>query len=102
MLTGSLFAPSHILLVIAPTLIECRRTADDFGVDPRAFDRLREIRTAHGLRGWRRGTPFIALHRDAWHRSREGRDLDHVLSAMTLSGRLRIASEHDLAEVQYG
>ena len=89
---------TKILLVVAPTIVECRKTLDVFGVDPGA--EIRSVTKAGALRGWSRGTPFICQNRDTWLRDGRGTELDHTLSAMMMSGQLRIASPRDLAEFQ--
>ncbi len=88
---------TRLLLVVAPTKIECHRTAVEFGLDFLKVDRMRFISNAYHLRGWSRGTAFIA-HAD--QRSRWPEALDLALTALTLSGQLRIAGERDLAELR--
>lgn len=90
----------RILLIVAPTLLECRRTVTAFGLDLDHLDRMRSVTRAHHLRGWSRGTPFITINRETWSRDQAALDLDHTLDACLLAGRLRIASERDLAELR--
>lgn len=88
---------SRILLVIAPSFNECRRTAIEFDLD---FDQVEHMRFLHRvpqLRGWSQGTPFIALRRDRWPEA-----LDNTLHALQMKGQLRIATDRDLADLVKG
>lgn len=88
--------PQRVLLVIAPTLYQCVKTAKDFGIEPGLSETLRTVSTAYKLRGWSRGTPFIAQDRANWPATLAGRDLDIVLDVYVRQGRLRIANQRDL------
>lgn len=91
----------RIVLVIAPTLYECRKTLDAFGIPLSNIDEIRSVTKAHHLRGWSRGTPFIALsERDSWFATQSGRELSMVVDAFLLSGRLRIASDAELSDLR--
>ncbi|NGO64218.1 hypothetical protein G6N76_11065 [Rhizobium daejeonense] len=85
---------SRILLVIAPSFNECRRTAMEFDLDFDKVERMRFLHRVPQLRGWTRGTPFIALRRDHWPEA-----LDSTLHAMQVKGQLRIATDRDLADL---
>ncbi|MEH6691305.1 MAG: hypothetical protein V7774_08995 [Pseudorhizobium pelagicum] len=84
-----------LLLVVAPSKLECHRTAKQFRLDFRKVERMRFISDPYHLRGWSRGTPFIALHRDRWPEQ-----LDQALHALTMMGQLRIANDCDLDELR--
>lgn len=88
---------SRILLVVAPSNMECYRTVQHFGIDlnQHAAD-LRFISRPYSLIGWSRGTPFITFDRQHWS-SDAGITLDKLLWVFTQSGQLRIAGERDLA-----
>lgn len=90
----------RLLLVVAPTLIECHATVMEFGLDLGRADRMRFITRAQSLRGWSLGTPFIAINRGTWGRDRMAMELDDVLTSMTLRHRLRVAGERDLAPLR--
>lgn len=90
----------RILLIVAPTLLECRRTVTAFGLDLDHLDRMRSVTRAHHLRGWSHGTPFIAINRETWSRDQAATELDRTLDACITTGRLRIAGERDLAELR--
>ncbi|NVP56068.1 hypothetical protein [Mycoplana rhizolycopersici] len=92
--------PQRILLIVAPTIFECRRAIESFGLDLGHLDRMRSVTRAHHLRGWSRGTPFIAINRETWSRDQQAWDLDRTLDACIVAGRLRIASERDLEELR--
>lgn len=85
---------SRILLVIAPSFNECRRTAIEFDLDFAKVEHMRFLHRVPQLRGWTRGTPFIALRRDRWPEA-----LDNTLHAMQVKGQLRIATDKDLADL---
>lgn len=86
---------SKLLLIIAPTALLCHATAKEFGLDFGKSERMRFISNPYHLRGWSRGTPFIAQDRFRWPE-----DLDLVLHALTAKGQLRIANERDLADLR--
>lgn len=90
----------RILLIIAPTLFECRRAIEAFGLNLDHLDRMRSVTRAHHLRGWSQGTPFIAINRETWSRDQQACDLDRTLDACIFTGRLRIASDRDLEELR--
>ncbi|MGO6707620.1 hypothetical protein [Rhizobium johnstonii] len=84
-------ARNRILIIVAPTIVECYRTAREFGLDLLQVGSMRCVTKPHHLRGWSRATPFIALHRERWPE-----DLDQALDALTRLGQLRIANDEDL------
>lgn len=90
---------NRILLVIAPTLFQCRKTLDAFGIHMSRIGEIRSVTKALQLRGWTPGTPFIASDRDQWFATSEGRELSKTLDAMMLDGRVRVASQHELDEL---
>ncbi|WP_283196589.1 hypothetical protein [Rhizobium sp. BT04] len=81
----------RILLIVAPDIVQCYRTAREFGLDLLQVGDMRCVTKPHLLRGWTRGTPFIALHRERWPEA-----LDLALDALTRMGQLRIANDEDL------
>ncbi|MDX0517367.1 hypothetical protein GOD47_23560 [Sinorhizobium medicae] len=88
---------ARILLVVAPSIMECYRTVQYFGIDLGEYaGQLRYISRPYSLIGWKRGTPFVTRDRDHWSTD-TGIALDQALWALTRSGQLRIAGEHDLA-----
>lgn len=89
--------PPRLLLVVAPSKMECHRTAQEFGLDFSKVEQMRFISDPYHLRGWSRGTPFIALRRDRWPEK-----LDQVLHALTVMGQLRVANEGDLDALREG
>jgi hypothetical protein len=82
---------TRILLIVAPSVVECHATAREFGLDLRQVGSMRCVTKALNLRGWSRATPFIALHRERWPA-----ELDEALHAYTQLGDLRIANDKDL------
>lgn len=84
-----------ILLIVAPSKMECYATAKAFGLDLLKVEHMRFISNPYHLRGWSRGTPFITKDR-----ARFPADLDQVLQALTMSGQLRMANDRDLAELR--
>ncbi|KQV27584.1 hypothetical protein ASC97_04180 [Rhizobium sp. Root1203] len=89
---------TRVVLVVAPSVMERHRTLRAFGLDP-SRDGIRYVEKAYGLRGWSRGTPYLALHTENWS-TIEGIALDQALGALTRSGQLRIANEKDLAQLK--
>ncbi|MDW9726506.1 hypothetical protein GOB91_30150 [Sinorhizobium meliloti] len=91
---------ARILLVVAPSIIECYRTVQYFGIDLGEYaGQLRYISRPYSLIGWKRGTPFVTRDRDHWS-TETGIALDQALWALTRSGQLRVAGEHDLAPLR--
>ncbi|NEK42853.1 hypothetical protein GR250_15645 [Rhizobium leguminosarum] len=84
-------ARTRILLIVAPSIVECYRTAREFGLDLSHVGSMRCVTKAHALRSWTRGTPFIALHRERWPE-----DLDLTLDTLMRCGQLRLANDEDL------
>lgn len=82
---------TRILLIVAPDIVQCYRTAREFGLDLLQVGDMRCVTKPHLLRGWTRATPFIALNRDRWPE-----ELDMALAALTRTGQLRIATDRDL------
>jgi hypothetical protein len=90
----------RILLVVAPSIIECYRTVQYFGIDlGEHAGQLRYISRPYSLIGWKRGTPFVTRNRDQWSTD-TGIALDQALWALTRSGQLRIAGENDLSPLR--
>jgi hypothetical protein len=85
-----------ILLVVAPNKMECHATAKAFDLDFLKAEGLRFISHPYHLRGWSRGTPFIAQNRFRWPE-----DFDQVLQVLTMQGQLRIANDLDLADLRH-
>jgi len=75
-------------------------TLEAFGLDP-SREGLRYIDKAHSLRGWSRGTAYLAMNSGTWSTDR-GIELDRVLTALTRNGQLRIANERDLDQLKKG
>ncbi|MHA4733265.1 hypothetical protein [Ensifer adhaerens] len=91
---------SRILLVVAPTSMECYRTVQHFGLDlDQHAAEMRFISRPYSLIGWSRSTPFITFDRQHWS-SDAGVALDKLLWTFTQSGQLRIAGERDLAPLR--
>ena len=91
---------SRLLLVVAPTLLECSRTVSAYGLSLDHLASMRFVTRANGLRGWSNGTPFIAINRRTWGRDSFAVQLDAVLSSMTHTHRLRQASDDELAALR--
>ena len=90
-----------ILLVVAPTIVEAHKAAKAHGIDPQACaGLLRTVTQAHRLRGWSQGTPVIFTNRATWGRSPEALALDTALDAYLRTGRLRLAGNADINELQ--
>ena len=90
----------RILLIVAPSLVECNRTAAAFDLDLMCLDRMRCVTSAYHLRGWSAGTPFVAINRQTWGRNPQAIELDQALDACIATGRLRIAGERDLDDLR--
>lgn len=95
-----IFRELRLLLIVAPTLFECHATVKAFGLSLERADGMRFVTRAHSLRGWSAGTPFLAINRRTWGRDFQAIQLDDALTSLTLSHRLRIASERDLAPLR--
>lgn len=91
---------TRVVLIVAPDVLQRAETLRTFGLDP-ARDGLRYIDKAYSLRGWSRGTAYLAIRPGQWSTPR-GIELDQVLTALTRSGQLRIANERDLAPLRKG
>lgn len=90
-----------ILLVVAPNIVEAHKTAQAYGIDPViCAGLLRTVTHAHRLRGWSQGTPVIFTNRATWGRSAEALALDTALDAYLRTGRLRLAGDADISELQ--
>lgn len=83
---------SRILLIVGSNIVECYHTARAFGLDLTQVGQIRCVTKPLGLRGWSRGTPFIAGNRSSWPET-----LDIALYALTNGGHLRLANDKDLA-----
>lgn len=94
--------PQRVLLVIAPSLHACVKTAKTFGIEPGLSETLRSVTEAYKLRGWSIGTPFIAQDRASWGATKAGDDLDRALDILVGMGRLRIANPKDLKDAGAG
>lgn len=90
---------NQILLVIAPSLFQCRKTLDAFGIPISRIGEIRSVTKALQLRGWSHGAPFIAAERDQWFATQQGAELSMALDAMMLNGRLRVASQSEIDEL---
>lgn len=90
---------SKILLVVAPTLFQCRKTLDVFGIPVARISDIRSVTKALQLRGWSHGTPVISTDRDQWFATQQGAELSMALDAMMLDGRLRVAGQHEIDEL---
>lgn len=91
---------AKVVLIVGPTVSERAATLKAFGLDP-SRDGLRYIDKAYSLRGWSRGTAYLAMNSGTWSTDR-GIELDRVLTALTRSGQLRIANERDLDHLKRG
>jgi hypothetical protein len=87
----------RILLIVAPSLHHCHRTACHWGLVPPHIQNFRNITRAQMFRGVTAGTPFITFGRDWWADMPDGYDLDQTLTAMQRLGRVRIAQDDDIA-----
>lgn len=90
---------SKILLVVAPSLFQCRKTLDAFGIPLARLADIRSVTKALQLRGWSHGTPFIAADREQWFATQQGAELSMALDAMMLDGRLRVAGQREIDEL---
>lgn len=88
------------LLVIAPTMLMTHQVAQRFGLDPVLCKGLRAIHKPELLRGWSKGTPFIAAFRDDWPLHERGRELSALVDIRISDGTLRIAQDDDLKRVK--
>lgn len=89
---------TKVILIVAPGVMERAETLKAFGLDA-SREGLRYIDKAYGLRGWSRGTAYLAMNSGTWSTER-GVELDQVLTALTRKGDLRIANERDLAHLK--
>ena len=85
-----------ILLVIAPDMYSATKAIDANGLDIRQMAHMRVVTKAYHLRGWSAGTPFITGFRETWAATAEGRQMEDVLSILTLRHHLRPANDRDL------
>lgn len=85
------------LLIIAPTLFETHRCAIDAGIDPATMVNVRAVTRAYALRGLRAGTAFLSWNRSSWGGTREGYELDQMVTHYQRIGRLRPAGADDIA-----
>lgn len=79
----------RILLIIGPKMIDCHAAAVAFSLDPRALCNIRNVTKAAMLRGITRGTPFIAVDRDQWHRTAEGHALALMVNHLEMTCQIR-------------
>lgn len=86
-----------LILIVAPSPIECVLTARAFGLDFCQVGRMRFVSRAHHLRGWSRGTPFLARERSRWN-GEGALALDKALDLLTRRGQLRPANDRDLTD----
>lgn len=91
---------SKILLVIAPSLYQCRKTLDAYEIPITRIGEIRSVTKALQLRGWSHGAPFIAAERDQWFATQQGTELSLALDAMLLNGRLRVASQSEIDQLK--
>lgn len=89
---------TKVVLIVAPDVLQRAATLAAFGLDA-SRDGLRYIDKAYSLRGWSRGTAYLAMDCSTWSSAR-GVDLDRALTALTRSGQLRVANERDLAPLR--
>ncbi len=89
--------PKRVLLIVAPTLLECFHAAKEYGLTPPHIDNFRKLTKACcQLRGVRAGTPFIAINRRSWAATPHSFELDQALDLCLRTGRVRIAQPDDL------
>ncbi|MFK0330686.1 hypothetical protein ACIQUB_06140 [Rhizobium sp. NPDC090275] len=91
---------TRVVLIVAPDVLQRAETLRAFDLDA-SKDGLRFIDKAYSLRGWSRGTAYLAIQPGRWSTPR-GVELDQALTALTRSGQLRIANERDLASLRKG
>lgn len=92
--------PKRVLLIVAPSLIECFHAAKEHGLTPPHIDNFRNVTKASQLRGVRPGTPFIAINRKNWTSTPHGFELDQAIDLCLRTGRVRIAQPDDLKACQ--
>jgi hypothetical protein len=86
-----------ILLIIAPTLYDCCKTAVHWGFTIGQIDNFRNVTKPIELRSVHPGTPFITFDRENWGKTRQGFDLDQLVATLQRTGKLRIAQDDDIA-----
>lgn len=91
--------PDPIILAVGPTPTLALRALTANGLTPDGGRCLRMVTRFTGLRGWKPGTPVVAVETGRWAvlAGQEGAILEHTLMRMLECGRLRIAQEADLA-----
>lgn len=87
----------RILLIVAPSLYQCAKTAEAWGLVPGQIENFRNVTRAIQLRGVTPGTPFISIDRKSWVATPEGFELDTALDVVQRAGLVRIAQDDDLA-----
>lgn len=87
----------RILLIVAPSLFQCAKTAEAWGLVPGQIENFRNVTRAIQLRGITPGTPFIAVDRRLWGATPDGFELDTALDVVQRAGLVRIAHEDDLS-----
>jgi len=85
------------LLIIAPTLYQCCKTAEHWGFTLGQIDNFRNVTRAIGLRGVSAGTPFLTFGREHWCDHPHGFNLDQAVETLQRIGKLRIAQDDDIA-----
>ena len=94
-------AAEPVLLVVAPSMFLAHKVAQQWGIDPVLACGLRTVTKPQMLRGWSRGTPFIAAFREEWGGiSENGKLLDMVLDLRQRQGAVRMAQDDDLKRVK--
>lgn len=90
--------PGPILLAVGPTPDLARRALAENGLVPDGGARLRMVTRFMALRGWRHGTPVVAVETRRWPvvAGWQGQALENTLMTMLGCGRLRLAQESDL------
>ncbi len=88
---------SRPIYIIGPSLWQCHQTAVAYGLNPERMEGVRSITHAQALRGAVPGTPFLASKMNGWNETETGWQLAQAVYAMVRTGRLRVASDDDIA-----
>lgn len=86
----------RVLLIIAPDMYQCCKTAEHWGFVIGQIENFRNITRALQLRGTRPGTPFITFGREFWADTPMGFNLDQAVTTLQRTGHLRIAQDDDI------
>jgi hypothetical protein len=87
----------RVLMIIAPDLHWCHRTAVEWGFSPPHIENFRNVTKVVELRNVWAGTPFITFDRENWGKTHKGFDLDQLVATLQRTGKLRIAQDDDIA-----